>query len=92
MKYLKQYKIFESLDFNLKLVKDLLSDISDDDIHVSVSDNIDIRVHSDIPIGIFILIGCHPDDLPTENINISKYKSSLDNVNEYLEGENFKMI
>lgn len=91
MKYLKQYKIFESLDYHLKVVKDLLSDISDDDTPVDISNNLDSRKDS-IPVGIFILIGCHPDELPTGNINISKYKSSLDRVNEYLKSEGFKLI
>ena len=94
MKYLKTYKVFESVDSVKEMVEDLLRDISDEDIPVEV------ELESSGPSWygeekILILIGNDVDwssqtekasDLPLyDNIH------NLNEINDYLVGEGYHL-
>jgi len=90
MKFLKAFKVFESTN-DVSIVKDLLSDISDDDIVVRVSDlkqysmikKISILIGDDIEEGEYIVI--------PGKIDISKYIENLELVDKYLTSEGYSI-
>ena len=97
MKHLKKYKIFETFgsinesnDYDLRFVKDLLSDISDDDISIKVSDLKEYSPNSPTK-KISILIGDDEDEDSEIFFNVSKYIETLELINNYLTGEGYSL-
>ena len=78
MKYLKTYRLFESLDNDINFVRDVLLDISDNYISVKVSD---LNQSTNSPIKkISILIGDDEDELSEIFIDVSKYIETLESL------------
>jgi hypothetical protein len=70
MKHLKSYKLFESNDNDITFVRNILLDMSDDDISVRVTDL--NKYSSNSPIFISILIGDDEDEDSEIFFNVSK--------------------
>lgn len=87
MKHLKTYKIFESNDYDITFVKNILLDISDDDISIKVTD---LKTNSPIK-KISILIGDDEDEFSEIFFNVSKYIETLELINNYLTGEGYSL-
>lgn len=90
MKHLKTYKIFESNDNDLNFVKNILLDISDDDISIKVSDLKEYSPNSPIK-KISILIGDDEDEFSEIFFDVSKYIENLELINNYLTGEGYSL-
>ena len=90
MKHLKTYKIFESNDNDLNFVKNILLDISDDDISIKVSDLKEYSPNSPAK-KISILIGDDEDELSEIFFDVSKYIENLELINNYLTGEGYSL-
>lgn len=87
MRHLKTYKIFESNDYDITFVKNILLDMSDDDISIKVSD---LKPNSPIK-KISILIGDDEDEFSEIFFDVSKYIETLELINNYLTGEGYSL-
>jgi hypothetical protein len=93
MKFVKSFKIFESnndVDIDVSVVRDILSDISDDDIVTNVSNLTQNSLKSTIK-KISILIGEEDEEEHIVKIDVSKYIETLEFVDEYLTGEGYSL-
>ena len=90
MKHLKTYKIFESNDNDITFVKNILLDISDDDISIKVSDLKEYSPNSPVK-KISILIGDDEDEFLEIFFDVSKYIETLELINNYLTGEGYSL-
>lgn len=97
MKYLKTYKLFENkvdIQSVINTVKDILVEISDDDVYVSVKDTSDISNKTGLLChqSISVMIGDNDEYMDYDMVkeyNITKYIDNLKYMNEYLESEGF---
>ncbi len=90
MKFLKSYKVFESSnDEHIRVVRDFLTDLSDDDVVVQVTD---LNQYSKTK-KISILIGDDNEEdeymVHPGKIDISKYIETLELVDKYLTDEGY---
>jgi len=96
MKHLKSYKLFESKsmispnDNDITFVRNILLDMSDDDISIKVSDLKEYSPNSPVK-KISILIGDDEDELSEIFFDISKYIETLESINNYLTGEGYSL-
>jgi hypothetical protein len=90
MKHLKSYKLFESNDNDITFVRNILLDMSDDDISIKVSDLKEYNPNSPTK-KISILIGDDEDELSEIFFDISKYIETLESINNYLTGEGYSL-
>ena len=90
MKHLKSYKLFESNDNDITFVKNILLDISDDDISIKVSDLKEYSPNSPVK-KISILIGDDEDEFLEIFFDVSKYIENLELINNYLTGEGYSL-
>jgi len=90
MKHLKSYKIFESNDNDITFVRNILLDMSDDDISIKVSDLKEYSPNSPAK-KISILIGDDEDELSEIFFDVSKYIENLELINNYLTGEGYSL-
>lgn len=90
MKHLKSYKLFESNDNDITFVRNILLDMSDDDISIKVSDLKEYNPNSPTK-KISILIGDDEDELSEIFFDISKYIETLELTNNYLTGEGYSL-
>ena len=90
MKHLKSYKLFESNDNDITFVRNILLDMSDDDISIKVSDLKEYSPNSPVK-KISILIGDDEDELSEIFFDISKYIETLELINNYLTGEGYSL-
>lgn len=81
MKYIKTYKVFESIVSSIDDIKDILIDISDDGIEVKIGR---INVH------VTISIGDEHSDL--EVVDVLKYEDPLLRVIDFIESNGYKFV
>lgn len=87
MKYIKTYKLFESIymDYDsIDDIRDILSDMSDDGIEVKSNIREDDRI--------IISIGDEFADLDMLSIDVLKYEDTLLRAIEYIESKGYRFI
>lgn len=90
MRWLKSYKLFESVEVTKEMVQDFLRDFSDEDIPV------DIEMYQPDPLGsqemrVLILIGDEDNMEHSKDLPLYENKDSLISLNEYLIDEGYQL-
>jgi len=91
MKYLKPYKLFESVDSVKEMIEDFLRDFSDEDIPVEV------EIYQPDPLGttedrVLILIGDEDNMLSSKDLPLYENKDSFISLHEYLINEGYSLM